>query len=74
MGNKYYSLQATEKLLINPFTFLVSLQKNKFYIKDLVKFTEEILNGKFHFLCSEFHNIYKMAKKSIEYENLSQKL
>ena len=28
-------------------------QKIKFSIKDLVTFTEEILNGKLHFLCSE---------------------
>ena len=27
-------------------------QKMKFSIKDLVRFTEEILNGKLHFLCS----------------------
>ena len=28
-------------------------QKMKFFIKDSVTFTEEILNGKFHFLYSE---------------------
>ena len=28
-------------------------QKIKFSIKDLVTFTEEILNGKLHFLCSD---------------------
>ena len=34
---------------------LLSLHKKmKFSIKDLVTFTEEILNGKLHFLCSVF--------------------
>ena len=32
---------------------LNTAQIMKFSIKDLVTFTEEILNGKLHFLCSE---------------------
>ena len=31
---------------------LLTAQKMKFSIGDLVTFTEEILNGKFHFLCN----------------------
>ena len=38
------------------FSFITQItdtaQKMKFYIEDLVTFTEEILNGKLHFLCS----------------------
>ena len=32
----------------------ITAQKMKFSIKDLVIFTEEILNGKLYFLCNEF--------------------
>ena len=34
-------------------------------IADLVKFTEEILNGKVHFLCSEYAEDYFDAKSKI---------
>ena len=33
---------------------LLTAQEMKFSIKDLVTFTGEILNKKFHFLCSDF--------------------
>ena len=49
-----------------------TVQKMKFFIRDslgkkladLVTFTEEILNGKLHFLCSESKgfNTYKASK------------
>ena len=35
-------------------TSTMDAQKMKFSIKDLVTFTEEILNGKLYFLCSVF--------------------
>ena len=31
--------------------YSITAQKMKFALKDLVTFTEEILNGKLHFLC-----------------------
>ena len=36
--------------------FAIAAQKMKFSIKDLVTFTEEILNGKLHFLFSDCEN------------------
>ena len=36
------------------FSLKLSLHKKKFCFKDFVIFTEEILNGKLHFLCSVF--------------------
>ena len=35
-------------------------QKMKFSIKDLVTFTEEIPNGKLHFLCSEGNSVLRV--------------
>ena len=52
--SSFYSL-----LTITMESFLIinedfTAQKMKFSIKDLVTFTEEILNGKLHFLCSVY--------------------
>ena len=38
-----------------PFIDIITAQKMKLSIKDLVTFTEEILNRKFYFLCSEWY-------------------
>ena len=38
-----------------PFIDIIAAQKMKFSIKDLVTFTEEILNRKLYFLCSEWY-------------------
>ena len=38
----------------------VQCTKNEVFIKDLVTFTEEILNGKLHFLCRGNIGIYKI--------------
>ena len=38
-----------------PFIDIITAQKMKFSIKDLVTFTEEILNRKLYFLCSEWY-------------------
>ena len=49
MNRSFERISATTKCLI-------TAQKMKFSIKfsaDLVTFTEEILNGKLHFLCSD---------------------
>ena len=35
----------------------ITAQKIKFSVKYLVTLTEEILNGKLHFLCSEYTNV-----------------
>ena len=36
----------------SPAMYSSTTQKMKFSMKDLVTFTEEIVNGKFHFLCN----------------------
>ena len=43
-------LRKTGLLLIK----IISAQKLKFSIEDLVTFTEEVINGKLQFLCSEY--------------------
>ena len=52
----HYSRSMLEKVLWLSSAFFSNLtftaQKMKFSFKDLVTFTEEILNGKRHFLCS----------------------
>ena len=45
-------------------------QKMKFSIKDLVTFTEEILNAKLHFLCNDKLTGLKKTnfEKAVEYQ------
>ena len=38
------------------------MRPNPQYPEDLVTFTEEILNGKFHFLCSEPRSLLEFLK------------
>ena len=45
-----------DRVLDKPLTGLYTTQKMKF-LADLVTFTEEILDGKLHFLCSDFYSI-----------------
>ena len=41
---------------------------------DLLTFTEEILNGKLHFLCCVFFSIFMISVKPFNNENINDKL
>ena len=47
--------------------YLDTLQKMKFSIKDLITFTEEILNGKLHFSCRVTYSKLVLTNQFIEY-------
>ena len=52
--NRYNYLMDHKKELRNAKLLRKLFTKQKMFFADLVKYTEEILNGKFHFLCSVF--------------------
>ena len=45
---------AAQKMKFSVKEFLSKLGQIRKFLVDLVTFTEEILNGKLHFLCSDF--------------------
>ena len=48
----YFKIRETESLHQSTYRDTIIAQKMKHSIEDFVTFTEEILNGKLHFLCS----------------------
>ena len=69
--------------IVLTFAFAFTTQKMKFFVSissvnganpqfpvDLVLFTEEILNGKLHFLCSVFDLNWKVDHENLAYDQL----